>query len=130
MEQVLDIYEKPYDPLRPVICFDERPCQLIGDILVPIPMKPGSPKREDYHYQRNGTCVVFIASEPLAGRRIVEIREQKTKRDYGEFMKKLAHENYKGVDKIVLVQDNLNTHNPSSFYENFSAQEGQLAEHG
>lgn len=123
MEQVLDIYEKPYDPLRPVICFDERPCQLLGDILVPIPMKPGSPKREDYHYRRNGTCVVFIALEPLAGRRIVEIREQKTKRDYGEFMKKLAHEDYKGVDKIVLVQDNLNTHNPSSFYENFSAQE-------
>jgi len=123
MEQVLDIYEKPYDPLRPVICFDERPCQLLGDILVPIPMKPGSPKREDYHYQRNGTCVVFIALEPLAGRRIVEIREQKTKKDYGEFMKKLAHEDYKGADKIVLVQDNLNTHNPSSFYENFSAQE-------
>lgn len=67
MEQVLDVHEQPYNPQRSVICFDERPCQLIGDILVPIPMKPGCPKREDYHYQRNETCVIFIAVEPLAG---------------------------------------------------------------
>lgn len=123
MEQVLDVYEQPYNPQRPVICFDERPCQLIADILVPIPMKPGCPKREDYHYQRNGTCVIFIAVEPLAGRRVIEVREQKTKRDYAEFMRRLAQQYYKEAEKIVIVQDNLNTHNPSSFYEVFEAQE-------
>lgn len=86
-------------------------------------MKPGCPKREDYHYQRNGTCVIFIAVEPLAGRRVIEVREQKTKRDYAEFMRRLAQQYYKEAEKVVIVQDNLNTHNPSSFYEVFEAQE-------
>ncbi|MFH1440633.1 MAG: IS630 family transposase [Candidatus Omnitrophota bacterium] len=122
MERVLDIYEKPYNSNKPVICFDERPCQLIGDILVPIPMQPGKIQREDYHYERNGTCCVFMAVEPLAGRRIVKVSKQKTKRDYAEFMKKLAQK-YCNAHKIILVQDNLNTHNPSSFYETFSADE-------
>lgn len=122
MEQVLDVYEKGYDVQRPVLCFDERPCQLIGDVLVPIPIKPGQPKREDYHYERNGTCVVLLAIEPLSGKRIVDVREQKTKKDYAVFMKKVVQE-YKNAKKIVLIQDNLNTHNPSSFYETFNAQE-------
>ena len=121
MERVLDVYEQPYDPRNPVICFDERPCQLIGDILVPIPMKPGKVKKEDYHYERNGTCCVLMAVEPLAGRRIVKVTKQKTKKDYAVFMKELAA-HYSDADKIILVQDNLNTHNPSSFYETFSAQ--------
>lgn len=77
MEQVLDIYERPYDPRRPVVCFDERPCQLLGDVLMPIPMKPGRVEREDYHYKRNGTCVVLTAVEPLAGRRMVKVTQQK-----------------------------------------------------
>ena len=122
MEKVLDIYEQPYDSRRPIICFDERPCQLIGDILVPIPMKPGQELRQDYHYKRNGTCVVLLANEPLTGKRIVNVRERKTKRDYAEFMKQVAQK-YRQADKIILVQDNLNTHNPSSFYEAFSAKE-------
>ncbi len=122
MEQVLDIYERPYDPYRPVVCFDERPCQLLGDVLAPIPMKPGCVERTDYHYKRNGTCVVLMAVEPLAGYRMARVTEQKTKNDYGRFMKALA-ESYPEAEKIVLVQDNLNTHNPSSFYETFPPEE-------
>ena len=122
MEQVLNIYEQSYDVRRPVICFDERPCQLLSDVLMPIPMKPGRVLRQDYHYERHGTCVVLMAVEPLAGHRIVKVTKQKTKKDYAEFMKDLAN-HYPDADKIVLVQDNLNTHNPSSFYEVFDAPE-------
>ena len=122
MEQVLDIYEQPYNPKRPVVCFDERPCQLLGDVLVPIPMKPGRVERQDYHYKRLGTCAVLMAVEPLSGYRLAEVTKQKTKKDYAEFMKKLAAR-YPDADKIVLIQDNLNTHNPSSFYEVFPATE-------
>lgn len=122
MEQVLDTYEQPYDPRRPVVCFDERPCQLLGDVLMPIAIKPGRVERQDYHYERHGTCAVFMAVEPLAGHRIVRVTERKTKKDYAVFMKNLAL-HYPDADKIVLVQDNLNTHNPSSFYEVFEAPE-------
>lgn len=122
MEQVLDTYEQPHDPRRPVVCFDERPCQLLGDILMPIPMKPGRVERQDYHYKRNGTCVVLMAVEPLAGQRVVKVTERKTKKDYAGFMKSLASR-YPDAEKIVLIQDNLNTHNPSSFYEVFDAPE-------
>ena len=118
----MDIYERPYDPGHPVVCFDERPCQLLGDVLMPIPMKPGRVERQDYHYKRNGTCAALMAVEPLAGRRIVNVTEQKTKKDYATFMKALAA-SYPDAEKIVLVQDNLNTHNPSSFYEAFPAAE-------
>jgi len=122
MEQVLDIYEQPYNPLKPVICFDERPCQLLGNIFQPIAMKPGCIEREDYHYKRYGTCVVLMAIEPLAGYRIVKVTEQRTKKDYAKFMKNLVL-SYPKAEKIILVQDNLNTHNPSSFYEVFEAPE-------
>ena len=122
MEQVLDTYERPYDPQRPVICFDERPCQLLGEVLLPLPMKPGRVARQDYHYVRQGMCVVLMAVEPLAGYRMVKITKQKTKQDYAEFMQDLAAQ-YPDATKIVLVQDNLNTHNPSSFYERFAAPE-------
>ena len=122
MEHVLDVYEHEYDEKRPVLCFDERPCQLIGDVVVPLAIKQGQAKREDYHYQRNGTCVVLLAVEPLTGKRIVDVREQKTKKDYAAFMKRVAQE-YEQAEKIVLIQDNLNTHNPSSFYEVFEAPE-------
>jgi len=122
MEEVLDIYEQPYDPQRPQICFDERPCQLIDNVVQPIPMKPGQVQRQDTHYKRNGTCVVMIAIEPLAGERIVEVKKRKTKKDYALFMKKVEQKYHK-AEKIILVHDNLNTHNPSSFYETFSPQE-------
>ena len=122
MENILDFYEKDYDPDFPLVCFDERPCQLIEDILVPTPTCPGREKREDYHYKRNGTCAVFLVVEPKRGTRIVEVSERKTKEDYTRFMKKV-NEAYKGAKKIRLVQDNLNTHNASSFYENLKAEE-------
>jgi transposase len=122
MEHVLDIYERSYDARQPVVCFDERPCQLLGNVLMPIPMKPGRVEREDYHYKRNGTCVVLMAVEPLAVRRLVKVTQRKTKKDYAQFMQALSV-SYPEAERIVLVQDNLNTHNPSSFYEAFPAAE-------
>jgi hypothetical protein len=122
MEAILDLYEQPYDPKRPLICFDERPCQLIDDVLMPLPMEPGKPKRQDYHYKRNGVCTVFIAFEPLTGRRIVQVRERRTKKDYAEFMQDLA-QHYPEAEQIILIQDNLNTHTPGSFYAAFTPEE-------
>jgi len=116
MEDVLDLYEKPYDPKHPVICFDERPCQLIGDAIMPIPMKPGSTKKEHYEYVRNGTCCIFMAFEPLAGRRMVRVKEHRTMVDYANFMKVLV-DHYPDAETILLVQDNLNTHTAGSFYQ-------------
>ena len=121
MENVLDVYERPYNPENPVICFDERPCQLINDVLVPVPVQPGKPRRDDYHYERKGTCVVLLAIEPLTGKRVVEVSERKAKADYARFMKKVVKA-FSKARKITLVQDNLNTHNPSSFYENMKPQ--------
>lgn len=122
MEEVLDIYEKPYDATHPVLCFDERPCQLIDEVMTPMPTQPKQTKRQDYHYQRHGTCVVLLALEPLKGRRIVQVTQQKTKKDYAKFMKEIKRK-YPKAEKITLVQDNLNTHNPSSFYETFPCQQ-------
>jgi hypothetical protein len=123
MENILHLYELPYDAKRPLLCFDERPCQLIEDVLVPMPMEPGKTKREDYEYRRNGVCTVFVAFEPLTGRRFVQVRQRRTKKDYAEFMRELAEHHYPFADKIVLVQDNLNTHTPGSYYEAFSPEE-------
>jgi hypothetical protein len=124
MEDILDLYEEPYDPKRPVIGVDERPCQLIGDIVAPIPMKPGKLRKEDNEYERNGTCSVFIACEPLTGWRYVEIRKQRTKMDYAEFMNRIS-EHYTGASAIRVVQDNLNTHNAGSFYERFDPEKAR-----
>jgi hypothetical protein len=123
MENILHLYDLPYDPRRPLICFDERPCQLIEDVLVPLPMEPGKAKREDYQYKRNGVCTVFIGFEPLTGRRFVQVRQRRTKKDYAEFMQALAESHYPSAERIVLVQDNLNTHSPGSFYEAFHPEE-------
>lgn len=120
MEDVLTLYEQPYDPLNPVICFDERPCQLIDDVITPIAMKPGTPKKEDYEYARKGTCCVFMAFEPLSGKRIVSVRKRRTKLDYAQFMSDLVKQ-YPDAHSIRLVQDNLNTHTPASFYDAFPA---------
>lgn len=119
MEKVLDEYNKPYNPDYPRICYDERPCQLIGDTIKPIEMKEGAVRKEDYHYERHGVCNVLLAIEPLTGKRFVKITKQRTKIDYALFMKELS-ELYPQAKKINLIQDNLNTHNPSSFYEAFS----------
>ena len=123
MEDILHLYEQPYDPKHPLICVDERPCQLIGDVLVPLPMEPGKPKREGYQYKRNGVCTIFIAFEPLTGKRIVQVRKRRTKKDYAQFMKYVAETHYPDAERIIVVQDNLNTHNPSSFYEILSPQD-------
>ena len=118
MEEVLDVYERDYDPQKPVICFDERPSQLIDDVVMPIRMKSGQVQRQDHHYKRNGTCCVMIAVEPLAGKRIVEVRKRKTKKDYALFMKKVAKV-YRKAKKIILVQDNLNTKNAFALSQRF-----------
>lgn len=118
MEDVLDHYERGRGPGNPPLCFDERPCQFIGDVLVPVPASPGRERREDHHYRRNGTCVVLLAVEPGTGRRTVEVSERKTKKDYARFLKKIAGE-YRNAKRTALVQDNLNTHDASSFYESF-----------
>jgi hypothetical protein len=123
MEDVLDLYEQPYELLRPVVCFDERPCQLLGDVLVPLPMKPGRTNRQDYEYERKGTCCILLAFEPLRGWRFVQVRKRRTAVDYAAFMKELVETYYPAVDRIQLVQDNLNTHTPGSFYQALAPQE-------
>ncbi len=122
MEQVLATYSLPYDPEYPVISFDERPCQLISDLIEPIAPAPGRNKRIDYHYKREGTCSVLMAIEPLTGKRIVQVTERRTKKEYTEFMANLSKQ-YPKAKKIKLVQDNLNTHSASSFYANLLAQD-------
>ncbi len=123
MEDVLHQYEIPYDPLRPLVHFDERPCFLIEDIASIIPMSPDKVKRYHYEYKKNGACVVFLAFEPHTGFRYVEVRERRTAIDYAEFMRNLIEKNYSHVEYIRLVQDNLNTHTPGSFYEILPAQQ-------
>ena len=129
MEDILDLYEEPYDQNRPVLCIDERPCQLIGDVVAPIPMKSGKPKKEDNEYKRNGTCSVFIACEPLTGWRYLEVRKQRTKVDYAEFMDRVS-EHYIDAAVMRVVQDNLNTHNAGSFYERFDAEKARNLKNG
>jgi len=121
MENILDLYELPYNPKRPVICFDERPCQLLDNVVTPLPMEPGKPIRQDYHYDRNGVCSLLIAFEPLRGSRFVQIRKQRTKKDYALFMNELAYTQYPQAEQLLLIQDNLNTHSPGSFYAAFPA---------
>ena len=117
MEDVLDQYARPYDPLNPLLCYDERPCQLLGDVLVPLPMQAGQPRRYDYEYERNGTCCVLLAFEPHSGFRYVQVRERRTAVDYAQFMQDLVKLHYPSVERIRLVQDNLNTHTPGAFYQ-------------
>jgi len=117
MEDVLHQYEMPYDPLYPLICFDERPCFLIGDAGGIIPMSPGKAKRYHYEYEKNGSCVVLSAFDPHKGFRYTEVRDRRTAVDYAQFMQNLLSLHYPDVQRIRLVQDNLNTHTPGSFYE-------------
>jgi len=122
MEQILHLYGLPYDPDYPLICFDERPCFLIGEAVAGLEMKAGQVAREHYAYQKNGSCVLLMAIEPLTGKRLAQVQAQRTKREYAIFMKELAAR-YPQAQKIRVIQDNLNTHNASSFYETFSAEE-------
>ncbi len=122
MEDVLDQYEQPYDPKHPLICMDEMPCQLIDNVLVPVPPKPGRPQKIDYEYRRNGTCCIFIAFDPHLGMRMIRVKEHRTKVDYADFMQEVVSK-YTDAESLRVVQDNLNTHSAGSFYEAFSPEE-------
>jgi len=122
MEVLLWLYAQPYDPRYPVICFDERPCFLIGEVLEPLAVAEGRIGKEHYAYERHGSCALLAAIEPLTGRRLAQVRPQRTKKEYAEFCQALGAA-YPEATKIRLVQDNLNTHNASAFYENLPAAE-------
>jgi hypothetical protein len=117
MEDVLSLYNLPFNETRPVICLDELPFQLLGEKVEPIEMKPGAVKKFDYEYERCGVASVFVAFEPLTGKRLVKVYARRTKADYCRFAQEVS-DAWSKAEKIVLVQDNLNTHNASSFYEN------------
>ncbi len=118
MERVLDVYKRPFDPRYPVVCMDESPKQLIAETRTPVPVSPGQPEKHDYEYKRCGMCNIFLACEPLTGNRMVKVTERKTKQDWAYFLEEIA-DRYKTAEKITLVIDNLNTHDPGSFYEAF-----------
>ena len=121
MEDVLELYAEPYDPQRPVVCFDETSTQLLADARPPIPAAPGQPRREDYEYRRQGTCNLFLACEPLAGWRQVAVTERRTMQDFAQQMRWLVDEAYPEADLVRVVLDNLNTHRIASLYETFLA---------
>ena len=123
---MLDVYRRRYDPTRPVVCMDETPRQLIGRSRPSIPAEPGRPEREDHGYRRLGTRNVFMATEPLAGRRMTKVTERMTKTDWAHFLDDIAGR-YAGAERITLVMDNLNTHRPGALYETLSAGPGQGA---
>ena len=129
MEDVIEVYHRPPDPARPVVCVDEGGKQLVGEVRPPLPTRPGSPAKEDSEYQRHGTANLFMAFEPLAGRRTVEVTGRRTAADFARFLKRLLDETYPEAQRIVLVTDNLNTHAPGSLYEAFAPAEARrLAE--
>lgn len=122
MERILWLYALPYDEKFPVVCFDERPCFLIGDTIGPITMQTGKVAKENYAYSKHGSCCLLASIEPITGKRLAQVHQQRTKKEYCLFMKELAAL-YPNATKIRVVQDNLNTHNSSSFYENLTADE-------
>jgi hypothetical protein len=124
MEQVLDVYKRPYDVRFPVVCMDESPRQLIEEAKTPAPCLPGRPARHDYEYKRCGTCNIFMGNEPLAGTRMADVTERKTKTDWAFFIEKIAAR-YKDAERITLVMDNLNTHKPGSLYEAFPPEKAK-----
>jgi len=129
MEDVLAVYQLPYDPDYPVVCMDESCKQMIGEVHEPIPCAPGKPKRIDDEYVRNGVAEIFMEVEPLAGKRHVEITERRTRKDWAAQIKQMLDERYPNATKVRLVMDNLNTHNIASLYEAFEPNEArQLAE--
>ena len=125
MEAVLAVYQRPHDPTRPMVCLDEATKQLIKETRMPVPAKPGQPARHDYEYERNGTANLFMLFAPLEGWRHVKVTERHTAVDYAHVLKDLSDTHFPDAQKIVLVQDNLNTHKPASLYEAFSAAEAR-----
>ena len=125
MEDILDVYELPYDPLRPVVCMDEKPYQLLGEVRDSWAMRPGDIKKVDSEYKRNGTRSIFAFVEPLGGRHHVSVREHRTAVDWAEEIKYLVDKMYPDVEKIILVMDNLNTHKPASLYKRYPPEEAR-----
>jgi len=125
MEEVLTVYTRPYDERRPQVCLDEMSRQLISETRVPVPMQPGQPACYDYEYERHGTCNLFVACEPLAGKRYLQVTERRTKADFARFIRDLVDVYYPLAEKIVLVMDNLNTHTPAALYEVFEPAEAR-----
>jgi hypothetical protein len=125
MEDVLDVYHRPYDEKHPVVAVDEASKQLVGEAVQPIPAQPGQPERFDYEYVRNGTVNLFMISEPLAGWRHVMVTDRRTAKDFAEVVRWLAEDVYPEADKVVLVMDNLNTHKLASLYEAFEPEQAR-----
>ena len=123
MEDVLDVYARPYDPKRPVICMDETNKQLLADTREPLPMQPGQPERIDHEYERQGVANLFLFLEPLAGKRQVNVTDRRTRCDWAEAMREVADVHYPDAECIVVVLDNLNTHDAASFYAAFPPEE-------
>ena len=125
MEDVLEVYHRPVDPARPVVCFDEASKQLVKETRTPIPAAPGRPATTDYEYERNGTANLFMMFEPLGGKRHVQVTDRRTAVDYAHVIRDLVDVHYPHAEKIVLVQDNLNTHKPASLYQAFPPDEAR-----
>jgi DDE superfamily endonuclease len=125
MEDVLDVYHRPYDPQRPLVCLDEASKQLIGETVAPVPPEPGQPERFDYEYVRNGTANLFMISEPLLGWRAVRVTERRTAKDFAEVVRWLVEEVHAEAETVVLVMDNLNTHKLASLYEAFPPEQAR-----
>ncbi len=124
MEMVLDVYKRPFDPLHPIICMDESPKQLISETRKPIEASPGKSAKYDYEYKRCGVSNIFLACEPLAGKRMIKITDRRTALDWAGFIEDIAAQ-YEQAEKITLVMDNLNTHNAGSFYEKFPPEKAK-----
>ena len=122
MEDVLEVYKRPYDPSRPVVCLDEATKQLVADLTPALPMSPGQNEKNDYEYERRGTANIFMQVEPLGGKRFVDVTDQRRALDFAEQVRRLVDERYPAAEKIVLVMDNLNVHAPGSLYEAFSPE--------
>jgi len=125
MLDVLEVYERPYDPKRPVVCMDEKSKQLLKDTKTGVLGKPGTQAKADYEYKRNGTCNLFVAAEPKGKKRIVRVTRKRTGKDYASFIKFLVTHVYKKVKKVILVEDNLNTHNKETLIEILGEKEGK-----
>jgi hypothetical protein len=125
MEDVLEVYHRPYDPARPVVCLDEASRQLIGETRTPVPAAPGRPAREDFEYVRNGTANVFMVSQPLGGTRHVEVTDRRTAADFAGVLRLISDELCEDAERIVLVMDNLNTHRLASLYQAFPPDEAR-----
>jgi DDE superfamily endonuclease len=125
MEDVLDVYKRPYDAQQPVVCLDEASKQLVAEVNAPLPPEPGQPERVDYEYERRGTANVFMVFEPLAGQRRVAVTARRTAVDFANVVRRLVDVDYAQADRVILVMDNLNTHGPGSLYEAFEPAEAR-----